>query len=259
MGWTADERYRAAMLAPTHRVLLRADTQVIERPGWHQLVTPSAPGSLLNEVVRSELAADEADGVIADVVAMYAATGHPTKWCVGPWTEPADFGARLERAGFTSWNVRGMAIDTARVLPAGAVVVDEVDETEIDAYVDVMMRGWATPAEQSAAERDSHRRAMRASPRQVHFFVARAAGDIIGTAAVAVLGDHGYLLATQVLSAFRGRGAYRALVAARLAFLVQRGIALAVTQAREATSAPILERLGFETVFRSQCYLRPIG
>jgi FMN phosphatase YigB (HAD superfamily) len=49
------------------------------------------------------------------------------------------------------------------------------------------------------------------------------------------------------------RGVYRALVA-RLAFLRERGIAYAVTNAREATSAPMLEHLGFETLFRGACY-----
>jgi hypothetical protein len=59
-----------------------------------------------------------------------------------------------------------------------------------------------------------------------------------------------------VLPAARGRGAYRALVAARLAFLRARHVEYAVTQAREATSAPMLEHLGFETLFRSTCWRR---
>jgi hypothetical protein len=32
------------------------------------------------------------------------------------------------------------------------------------------------------------------------------------------------------------------------------GFTLATTQAREATSAPILDKLGFETLFRSRVY-----
>jgi hypothetical protein len=48
---------------------------------------------------------------------------------------------------------------------------------------------------------------------------------------------------------------YRSLVAARLAFLHERGVDYAVTQARESTSAPILEHLGFETLFRGRCHV----
>jgi hypothetical protein len=44
------------------------------------------------------------------------------------------------------------------------------------------------------------------------------------------------------------------LIAARLAFLRERGLEYAVTHAREATSAPMLEHLGFETLFRGACY-----
>jgi GNAT superfamily N-acetyltransferase len=60
--------------------------------------------------------------------------------------------------------------------------------------------------------------------------------------------------APQVFDAHRGRGAYRALLAARLARLRALGIGLATTHAREHSSAPILERLGFETVFRHRVY-----
>jgi GNAT superfamily N-acetyltransferase len=53
-----------------------------------------------------------------------------------------------------------------------------------------------------------------------------------------------------VLPRFRGRGLYRALVGARLADARARGIALATAHAREETSAPLLEKMGFETVCR---------
>jgi hypothetical protein len=41
---------------------------------------------------------------------------------------------------------------------------------------------------------------------------------------------------------------YRALLATRLALSSAAGFELAVTQAREESSAPILERLGFESL-----------
>jgi hypothetical protein len=63
------------------------------------------------------------------------------------------------------------------------------------------------------------------------------------------------MIGTQVVVEARGRGLYRALVGARLAFLHGMGIGYAVTHAREETSAPILEHLGFETLFRSTCWV----
>ena len=41
---------------------------------------------------------------------------------------------------------------------------------------------------------------------------------------------------------------------ARLAGLDAQGIRLATTQAREATPAPIFERFGFQTAFRTRIY-----
>jgi GNAT superfamily N-acetyltransferase len=257
MRWTEDAKRTVTMRAPTHGALLRPDTRVIERPGWYQLVTPSAPGTMLNEVILSEIE-DATDKVISDVTAIYAAIERPVKWCVGPWTRPADFGSRLAELGFSSWAVRGMVSETSRVpRPVSGVLVEECSDAELDTYVDVAMQGWSISPDQAVAERDTHRRAACSRPRQAHFFVARVGGEIAGTAAVIIIdGNHGYLAATQVLPVHRGRGVYRALVGARLAFLAQRGIALAVTQAREASSAPMLQHLGFETMFHSLCYLR---
>jgi hypothetical protein len=255
MTWTAEAKLEATVRAPMSRVMLRPDTRVIERPGWYQIITPSAPGSALNEVVFSQVEADHADRVIDEVVAVYREVAHPTKWCVGPWTSPADFGERLTRRGFSSWDVRGMCSDTSRRIAApDGVTVQEVDETTIREFVAAAIRGWSLPAEQTAIELEVHRAALAASPREAHFFAARAAGEMVGTTGLILRGDHAYLVGAQVFSSARGRGVYRALVGARLAFLARRGIELAVTHAREATSAPILDRLGFETVFRSKCF-----
>jgi GNAT superfamily N-acetyltransferase len=263
MQWTAEQKLDAAIRAPrsSSRAMLRPDTRVIERAGWYQLCTPSAPGTLLNEVVLSQLAPDDADRVIEEVIAQYQADGHPVKWCVGPWTQPADFGERLARRGFTSWDVRGMASETSRSIGSSSeVAVTEVTEENLPAYVAAMVRGWALPPAEAATELEVHRAALRASPREAHFFAASVGAELAGTTGLLLRGDYAYLVGAQVAPSFRGRGIYRALVGARLAFLARRGISLAVTHAREATSAPMLEHLGFETLFRSKCYLlKPPG
>jgi predicted acetyltransferase len=62
------------------------------------------------------------------------------------------------------------------------------------------------------------------------------------------------LIGAVVLDQFRGRGAYKKLIQARLADLQRAGISFAVTQARAATSAPILERMGFENAYTAKIY-----
>lgn len=254
--WTRERKQEACVRAPMFRPLVRPDTRIIERPGWYQVITPSAPGNVLNEVVLSQVDETDVERVIDETVAAYSAIDRPTKWCVGPWTRPADLGERLARRGFRGWDMRGMVCDTALdVRPSPSLSIEEVEEASLDDYVALMLRGWSLPPEQLAVDRQAHLETMRAPDRTAFFFLARDGAELLGTAWLILRGDYGYLVGAQVLEAARGRGLYRALTAARLSFLRARGITLAVTQAREATSAPILEKLGFETVFRAQCWV----
>lgn len=256
VAWTLERKREACLRASMSRDLVRPDTVVVERRGWYQLITPSAPGNVLNEVVFSQLGDDEVEETIDRTVHTYRTHGRRTKWCVGFWTKPGDFGEHLARRGFTSWDVRGMGCETT-LGPSAAerIAVAEVTEDNLDTFIATMLQGWSLPAAEAQTERRIHLAALRAVPRSVHLFIAHLDEVVVGTAGLILRGDCGYFLGTQVLEAFRGRGAYRALVASRLAFLRNRGVTYAVTQAREATSAPRLERLGFETLFRSKCYL----
>ena len=258
MTWSLEAKREACLRAPMGDELVRRDTRIIARPGWYQVVTPSAPGSVLNEIILSQVDASEAERVIDEAIALYRRTGHPTKWCVGSWTRPEDFGERLTRRGFSHWDVRGMGCDTTGVsVAAQRVAVEEVAEPGLDAYVAVEQHGWSLPASDAAVQREVYLAALHARPRRVHLFVARLGGAVVGTAGLVLREGYAYLLGAQVLESARGHGAYRALVMARLSFLRERGIGYAVTQAREATSAPILEHLGFETLYRSRCYRLP--
>src|SRR5450755_1433365 len=115
MVWTRERRREVAIAAPLGDRMLRDGTVVVERPGWYQVITPSSLGS--NEVAFSQVEPEDAERVIDEVVARYRSHGLPTKWCVGPWTRPDDFGERLERRGFAHWDVRGMGCDTSLPVP----------------------------------------------------------------------------------------------------------------------------------------------
>jgi ribosomal protein S18 acetylase RimI-like enzyme len=228
---------------------------VLARDDWYQLITPSAPGTRLNEIVYSKVAPDDADAEIDAAVATYHALGKRVKWCVGPWTEPIDFAGRLARRGFTSWDVAGMGIATDARLGGGRdVTVTEVYGDLLADYVAVSARGWGRPHSQFEAELNAHADAIAATPRVGHFFVATVDGLVVGTAELVVRHGYGYLTGGQVLEAVRGRGIYLALLAERLEFLRRRGVDYAVTHARAATSAPILRRTGSRP-----CSVRPAG
>jgi len=256
VSWDHERKLRAAVFAPQTRSLLFPDTRIIERDGWYQVVSPSAPTGMANEVAYCILPeGSDVERTIDDTISMYSACNQPTKWCVGPWSRPLDLGERLLRRGFTASAVRGMGVATDRSLAIpNDVRVSEVGLETLEGYLSTLSAGWGVTT--TSVDRDVFRSSIEESPRVAHHFMSFVDGEPAGTGALILRGDYGYLLGTQVLARFRGRGAYKALLAARLDLLRDRGMEYAVTHAMEETSAPILEHLGFETLFRSQVYRR---
>src|SRR5262245_54936573 len=158
------------------------------------------------------------------------------------------------RRGFSSWDVRGMLCDTALPIePVEGASVELVSADNLDDYVDTMARGWDVAADQIDPLIETCRGALGVG--RLEMFVVRSQGELAGTAGHAIKDDgSAYLIGGNVLERYRGRGLYRALLRARLNRLRERGIEIATTHARESTSAPILERLGFETMFRYKVY-----
>ena len=185
-AWTAERKYDAAVRAHLGRELLRPDSRLIERPGWKQLVTPSAVG-YLNEVYWTQLGPDDIEHAIDEAIASYRAHRLPTKWYVGPNSEPADLGDRLLRRGFEASDLRAMGSETDRVLalPNGVEVV-EVGEADLEGYLDTQLRGWSLPDDQRAIERQTHLEMLRKRPQTASLFVARIGGQDVGTAGIFV-------------------------------------------------------------------------
>ncbi|MEO8846868.1 MAG: GNAT family N-acetyltransferase [Kofleriaceae bacterium] len=223
-----------------------ADLQVIERPGWLQIVTPSLKTGGLNEVIYSLLDEHGADAAIDTAIAIYRDRGLKFRWNAGPGSGPIDLGERLERRGLTPSRGRGMArsTDVGDAGDASDVAgVVEVDRATVGDYTRVMASGWSA---ESAPLLALHHHLL-AEGRQ-RLFVAYCDGVAAAAGSYVAFARSAFLMRGVVVEAFRGRGLYRALVEARLRHARGRGISIATTHARESTSAPILEKLGFETV-----------
>jgi GNAT superfamily N-acetyltransferase len=80
-----------------------------------------------------------------------------------------------------------------------------------------------------------------------------------GVAGLMVVDGVARLWGGAVLEPYRGLGVYRAMVAARISYAVEHGAAMAFTQARTTTSAPILQRLGFVSYGQERVYRLPLG
>lgn len=85
--------------------------------------------------------------------------------------------------------------------------------------------------------------------------VAYLDGRPVGTGGVTVAGPDGRLWGGGVVSEARGRGVYRALLAARLGYAVAHRCEIALVKGRVETSGPILRRAGFEAFGQERSYL----
>jgi GNAT superfamily N-acetyltransferase len=89
--------------------------------------------------------------------------------------------------------------------------------------------------------------------------VAYLDGTPVGVAGVEVADGVARLWGGGLLEAYRGRGVYRALVAARMTYAAEHGATIAFTQGRIAASSPILQRLGFVSYGQERSYRLPLG
>jgi GNAT superfamily N-acetyltransferase len=248
------EKIEETVLAPVGSALLSRDTEIIERDGWYQVITPSTMSTQGNEVAFSRISAHDVDGVVLRTVDQYAGHRLPFRWCLGPLTEPRDFAGYLERHGFVGWSIRGMAIEPSAWTrtPHERVSIEPVTENNLAEYYACWVRGWDISVPDAGAWIDDHRRALATG--RFHFFLARVDGECVGTAGLIAKRRSVYLVGGNVIASHQHQGVYRALLDERLALARTLGAPVAVTHAREATSAPILEKLGFESLYTSYVY-----
>ncbi len=233
---SSERERRLALRAPGLAYGRTPMSQVVEGRGWFQLVTPGGPPGV-NELLFGDLVGDPE----AAIDAVCATFSDPFKWCIQPWTRPADLERRLVARGFTFWSARAMALETSVELATGGIEVVPVTPERVEEAARVFHEGWGGQIE-------DHEARLR-DPGEVRYSLGLLEGEAVGGAGTHLQPGVGYLLGAVVLPRARRRGVYRALIAARLAALAAAGVPLAVTHAKESSSAPLLDKLGFRTVF----------
>lgn len=88
--------------------------------------------------------------------------------------------------------------------------------------------------------------------------LARLDGRSVGAAGLTMAGTTARLWGGAVLPDARRRGAYRAMLAARLEYAVAHGATMALVKGRVETSGPILRRVGFEAYGQERSYVVPV-
>lgn len=253
-GFSFEDILHEALVAPRSALVPLPDTQILERPGLWQMITPSLTRGGMNEVVCTELPEDTADQAIDEAIEPYRRLDLRFRWTVRPDSKPADLAERLARRGLLRSESLVMARATAGAPSeyGESVTVEEVDLAGVDELTRVMAEGWQVDPGPLG---ELHRRMLAAPAGRNRFFLARDEGTAAAVASYMAADRSAYLVGAVALPAHRGRGLYRALVHARLRDAESRGLKLATTVAKADTSAPILARLGFETVCTVPTYV----
>ena len=207
------------------------------------------------------------DDLVDELLARVARDTSPVlRWWVSDLTVPADTAAALERRGFVhveTVDVLAREISAGRTgrpgldVPADVTVVPVLDEPalRIAAALDAQIFDWAPMTEaQAAAELAEIEHALTIGSWRVLRLIAMLDGKPVGTAGGTLAGPTVRLWGAGVLPEARGRGAYRALLDARLGWALDEDASLALVKGRSMTSAPVLRRAGFVSYGQERCY-----
>jgi GNAT superfamily N-acetyltransferase len=227
----------------------------IRRPSFMLFLSPSPTQSQVSGVRTSP---DNLDATIAEVRALVREAGYSrVVWVIGPSSRPEGLSRLLAQRGLVPARpphepeVTAMALAQPPPPPDAGVEARQV--RDLDEYMlalriameafeesEEATAGWLSAAPKMWADPDG-------AARLTH--LAFIDGQPVGFAFAAAAPIGLLLGGSGVLAAARGRGAYRALVAARWALAVKLDRPALVIQAG-AMSRPILERCGFEVVCR---------
>lgn len=233
--------------------ILEADSRVIQSENWYQVITPSIKETSLNEVIISRVPKHEAAQRVDETIHMYKQLGLPFKWCIGPMSNTESIEPLIQYKASDSWFYRGMIAECNLDIKSNPQIhVERVTPQNFNRFLDVFLSGWSLESYRRSAQ-DKFKK-ISSNTTDFPYFLAFHNQQPIGTAGTVIKSNYGYLVGAVVLPEFRGVGAYKSLLKARLDDLNNRKFKYAITHARDATSAPILERLGFATTFNAKIY-----
>ncbi len=201
------------------------------------------------------------DQLIARQRDYFAQRGEAVGWQTRAHDKPPDLPARLRAAGFVPQNEDTVLIGltaelaTAPVLPSGVVlrwVTADDDMYRIAALQSTVWgQDWSWLGDHLIGR-------IAAAPHDIAVLAAEAGSDVVCAAWLAFFppgaDSFARLLGGSTLPQWRGRGIYRALVAARAQRAAARSVKYLQIDASD-DSAPILRRLGFRAVTTTTTYV----
>ncbi|GGW33574.1 N-acetyltransferase [Streptomyces lucensis JCM 4490] len=200
------------------------------------------------------------DELIARQRDFFAARGEAVEWKLRGHDVPADLPDRLSAAGFVPEEEETVLIAPVAELAAGEPAPpDGVTLRRVTSAADVHRIAALQTAvwDQDMSWLAEHLLGRLATePDDLSVHVAEADGEIVSAAWLSFRPGTEFagLLGGSTLAEWRGKGIYRALVAARAGLAAARGVRYLHVDA-SADSAPILRRLGFRAVTTTTPYV----
>ena len=196
---------------------------------------------------------------VAAVLQFFGAHETAFGWVTGPATAPHDLARHLASAGLDKVDeMAGMALlDLRRRIDvAPAIRVREATVDELGGAAGLMAASYGLPLEIARMFTAAMARSRDLVRSRGYFaYVRDSAEPIAWSSLVYIPGSRTVLLGgAATLPEHRGKGAYTALVARRLADAYADGARSAVIQAVRSTSAPVCARLGFEELSALEMY-----
>lgn len=223
-------------------------------------ISTGTPLRFYNGVVRTRLAAPDADRVIETVSSRFHARGWLIAWWVMPQSRPNDLARRLAAHGFAPWDDDlGMAVDLGTLpaavpLPAGVTVERVRTREALEDWVRAFGGGFGVDEARLAEYR---RLPLSVAPAESAFryYLARAGGAPVATSMWFPAEDAAVIDEIATAPALRRRGIGTAVTHAALRDAQVMGYRTAVLVASDA-GARIYRRLGFKPYGRRHIYLQ---
>jgi GNAT superfamily N-acetyltransferase len=192
------------------------------------------------------------DRLIAEQRDYFAGRGEAVEWKTRAHDLPADLETRLGAAGFIPEDPETVLVgETAAIagdpaVPEGVLLKRVSERPDLEHIAAMKSQAWGR--DYSWVATDLHHR-LASDPENLVIFMAEASGVVVSAAWLEInpRTDFAGLWGGSTLPAWRGRGIYRALVAARAQVAAARGVKYLQVDA-SADSEPILRRLGFRSI-----------
>ena len=261
------ERAEAALIAAGTEAAIR-------RHAEHAFATPIAggfacfadDGAPFNKVVGLGFGGVPADPALDDVESAYAARGAAVQVELAHLADP-EIGVTLTGRGYRLVgfeNVLGRALRSGEtpLAPAG-VEIRQCDDGELDAWLDVVVTGFAHPDDQGVAtHEDFPREVVERAERDLVAagaltYLARREGVTAGGGGMRITDGVAQLVGAATAPQHRRRGVQSALLATRLAEAADAGCDIAVvTTAPGSKSQQNVQRQGFHLLYTRAVLLK---